>query len=82
MAHSTWNGVWAPRKKSAALISNKANHLSDLLLSKISSSLPDFTQPFCIEADTFEDGIGAVLKKGGRPIAYMSKALGMLNLGQ
>jgi hypothetical protein len=44
--------------------------------------LPYFTQPFCIEADTCEDGIGAVLKKGGRPIAYMSKALGMLNLGQ
>jgi len=38
--------------------------------------LPDFTQPFVVETDACSTGIGVVLMQGGRPIAYLSKALG------
>jgi len=38
--------------------------------------LPNFTQPFTIETDACNDGIGAVLMQQGQPIAYLSKALG------
>ena len=39
-------------------------------------ALPDFTQPFIVETDACEDGIGAVLTQHGQPIAFLSKALG------
>ncbi|KAJ4801231.1 polyprotein [Rhynchospora pubera] len=45
-------------------------------------ALPDFTQPFCIEADACETGLGAVLTQGGRPLAYLSKALGPKNMAK
>lgn len=38
--------------------------------------LPNFSQPFTIETDACNDGIGAVLMQQGQPIAYLSKALG------
>jgi hypothetical protein len=42
-------------------------------------ALPDFTLPFSVETDACESGVGAVLTQRGHPIAYMSKALGILN---
>ncbi|TQD94797.1 hypothetical protein C1H46_019590 [Malus baccata] len=42
-------------------------------------ALPDFTQPFIIESDAFEFGIGAVLQQNGMPIAFTSKALSIRN---
>jgi hypothetical protein len=42
-------------------------------------ALPDFNIPFTVETDTCETGIGAVLMQKGHPIAYMSKALGIMN---
>lgn len=33
-------------------------------------AIPDFTKPFCIEADACDLGIGVVLSQDGHPVAY------------
>ncbi|KAJ1688260.1 hypothetical protein LUZ63_019650 [Rhynchospora breviuscula] len=40
-------------------------------------ALPDFSQSFTIETDACDLGIGAVLTQNKRPIAYISKKLGI-----
>lgn len=39
-------------------------------------ALPNFSQPFILEAGASSTGIGAVLMQNGRPISFLSKALG------
>ena len=39
-------------------------------------AMPNFQQPFTIEADAAIDGIGAVITQNNKPIAFMSKTLG------
>lgn len=38
-------------------------------------TLPDYTQPFVVEVDACDNGIGAVLMQKGRPLAFLSKGL-------
>lgn len=39
-------------------------------------ALPNFNEPFVVETNASDYGIGAVLQQQGHPLAYVSKALG------
>lgn len=40
-------------------------------------AMPNFNDSFTIEMDASGDGIGAVLSQQGKPIAFISRALGV-----
>jgi hypothetical protein len=39
--------------------------------------MPNFNETFTVETDASGDGIGAILQQQGKPIAFMSRALGV-----
>ena len=43
-------------------------------------AMPNFNEPFTIESDASGNNIGVVLSQQGKPIAFMSQALGALKL--
>jgi RNase H-like domain found in reverse transcriptase len=42
-------------------------------------TMSNFSDPFIIEIDASNKGLGVVLMQGRRPIAFLSKALGVKN---
>jgi Reverse transcriptase (RNA-dependent DNA polymerase)/RNase H-like domain found in reverse transcriptase/Integrase zinc binding domain len=44
-------------------------------------TMPDFTQPFILETNANDKGIGAVIMQNRRSIAYLSKILGVRAMG-
>lgn len=55
------------------------NQLKKAMVSTPVLALPDFSQPFAVETDACDTGVGAVLTQNNHPIAYLSKALGIKN---
>jgi len=66
-------------KKGSFQWNENAQHTFDKLKEAMSTclilTLPDFTQPFILECDASEEGIGAVLMQDRHPIAYESQKL-------
>ncbi|KAL4379488.1 hypothetical protein GQ457_02G040490 [Hibiscus cannabinus] len=54
--------------------------LKNVMTSTPTLAMPNFNEPFVIEADASGTGIGAILSQQGRPIAFMSRALGISKL--
>jgi len=41
-------------------------------------AMPNFNKSFIIEMEVAEEGIGAVLTQQGKPVTFMSRALGVI----
>jgi hypothetical protein len=65
--------IWTS-EHDAAFSALKASLSTTLVL-----ALPDFSQPFALETDACDNGVGAVLMQQGHPLAFISKALGPKN---
>lgn len=65
--------LWTSTHQQSFEVLKKALILAPVL------KLPDFSQPFTVETDASDKGIGAILMQQGHPIAYLSKGLGPKN---
>ncbi|KAL8109802.1 hypothetical protein AgCh_025771 [Apium graveolens] len=52
------------------------NALKQSMTSTPTLDMPNFNEPFVIESDASGEGTGALLTQQGRPVAFMSRALG------
>lgn len=55
------------------------NRLKQAMVTTHVLVMPNFRETFVIETDASDAGIGAVLTQNGKPVAYLSKALGPKN---
>jgi hypothetical protein len=55
--------------------------LKSALSSALVLGLPNFTKQFAIETDASGAGVGAILLQNSHPLAYVSKPLGVKNMG-
>ena len=62
---------WSP------LADDAVDKLKTAMTTTPTLALPDFTKPLIIQTDASGDGIGEILTQEGRPIAYMSRSLGI-----
>jgi hypothetical protein len=65
--------TWAPQHQQAFDLLKQAMVNTPVL------ALPDFTQPFVLETDACNTGVGAVLMQNNHPVAYQSQALSPRN---
>jgi hypothetical protein len=62
---------------------NQSRHaLKEAMRMTLVLALLDFTNTFVLESDVSRKGIGAVLMKDGRPLAFTSKQISVRHLGQ
>ena len=57
------------------------NCLKQAIISAPVLRLPNFGIPFVVETDASEQGMGVVLLQEGHPIAFISKAFSLKNMG-
>jgi hypothetical protein len=62
--------IWEDRQQQAFL------QLKQIMTQAPVLALPNYREPFVLEADACGYGIGAVLMQNSKPIAFMSQAIG------
>lgn len=61
---------WSDRAEQAFLA------LKSAMMTTLVLALPNFREPFTVETDACDGGIGAVLMQREQPVAFLSKAFG------